>query len=119
MTTKCVLRVLDAAGLMLGWVEHHAAVRGDGMVRTAHPVRVRLDVTGVPSALSVHWCDVHVEVRVALPAMGAIEAGRDVELLPAKHPLIVVGQPPQALPSVTVGRALAVEVPVGAVGARG
>lgn len=102
MTAKCIIRVLDAAGQMLGWVEHAASVRGDGCLRASGTVQVRLDVTGAPAWLSVHWCEMHVEARAAL-TMASVSAGSVVAVAKPGEVLLVVGPMPGPLPPVTVG----------------
>lgn len=116
MITKLVLRVLDAEGVMLGAVVHHARIKGDGCVRAAGPVVMGMARAGIPSVLSVHWCDVHVETRVPL-ALPSVMPGQIVEVCAAGAPLMVVGPMPGPLPPVEQSGAV-VPVPVGGLGAR-
>ena len=68
ITSKLVLRLLDADGHLLGWCQHDAAVKGDGLLRAAGVVVLVLDAPGVPTSLSIHWADVNSEIRVPMPA---------------------------------------------------
>ena len=117
MTTKLVIRVMDAGGAMLGSVVHHAAVKGDGCLRAAGPVVVGVAQSGFPTYVSLHWADLNVEVRVSSP-FGSLQAGEIVTLFPSDAPLITVGQMPGPLPPIVVGTSVAVEIPVGGIGAR-
>ncbi len=116
MTTKLVVRLLNAAGDLLGSVVHHAAIKGDGCLRAAGPVVCGIAQSGFASEVSLHWADVNVEVRVPSPAP-SVQAGQIVPLFDAGAVLIQVGPMPGPLPPIVVG-AVAVSVPVGGLGSR-
>lgn len=116
MTTKIVVRLLDAEGALLASCVHDAAVRGDGCLRAASPVVCGVAQSGTPATISVHWCDVNVEVRTAA-ALGPLEAGQVLTLFDTGAELVRVGPMPGPLPPIVVG-AVAVGVPVGGMGAR-
>lgn len=101
MTTKLILRCLDADGALLGWTQVDAAVRGDGKLWSPGPVIVTPMQSGICAVLSVHWCDVNVEVRQACSE--TLVAGVPSILHAQSAPLITVGPMPGALPPVTVG----------------
>ena len=115
MLTKIVLRLLDAEGALLGAVVHDAAIKGDGCLRAAGPVVVTVAQTGCPAVLSLHWCDVNVETRIAAPVPW-VTTGQVVTLFDRDAPLIVVGPMPASLPPIVVG-AVTVAVPAGGLGA--
>lgn len=116
MTTKLVVRVLDADGAMLGSVVHDAAVKGDGCLRAAGAVVCGIAHSGFAACVSLHWADINVEVRVPAP-IPEMHAGDLVALFPADAPLITVGPMPGPLPPIVVG-STAVAIPVGELGAR-
>lgn len=115
MTTKIVVRLLDAGGALLGSVVHHATIKGDGCLRAAGPVVCGIAESGAPTIVSLHWADVNVEARVPAPAP-AVQAGQIVPLFDAGAVLIEVGPMPGPLPPIVVG-AVAVSVPLGGLGA--
>ena len=118
MTAKIVCRMLDAENRLLGWTEHHAAVRGDGRLRAEGPVAIEVEANGAPLSISMHWADVNVEARVPC-AVPFVKKGDTVTIFPHGAAMIVLGEPPVGLPAVTVGRPVAIGFPVGQMGARG
>jgi hypothetical protein len=101
---------------MLGACVHDARVPGDGCLRASAPIVCGIAEAGVPVEVSLHWCDVNVEVCVPM-AGAAVSPG---DLLPLFSPgdvLVRVGDVPAGLPPIVVG-AVAVPVPVGGLGAR-
>lgn len=115
--TKVVIRVMAAGRQMLGSVVHHARIAGDGCVRASGRIACGIAVPGVPVEVSLHWCDVNVEVSVPLVGRPAAAAGEVLDIFAPNDVLIKVGEMPQALPPVVVGSA-AVALPVGGLGAR-
>jgi hypothetical protein len=118
MTTKIVLRLLDAADGLIGWTAHEAAVHGDGALWSASPIVIVADRAGAAACVSLHWADVNVEVRVPC-VLPSIAAGQRVTVFPTGERLITVGAPPVGLPPVTVTRSVVVGVGVGMIGAAG
>lgn len=117
-TTKVVIRLLDLEGLLLGWVSHEAAMRGDGMLRAAGVVSVPIESSGRPMVVSLHWADLNVESRVPWPsdAPETVKAGESVALFTNDAPVIKLGEPPVGLPAVTLRKPVEVTVPVGQMG---
>ncbi len=67
--------------------------------------------------VSLHWCDVNVEVCVPLMDAAPVSPGALLPLFAAGDVLVRVGDMPAALPPITVG-AVMIAVPVGGLGAR-
>jgi hypothetical protein len=117
MTTKLVCRLMTADGQMLGWCSHYAAARGDGYLRSTLPVVLDIDEPGETYELSIHWADMNVEIRVAMPK-AQVTRGQSWTIFQPHAQMIQVGQPPVGrLPPVTVTSREAIEVPVGQLGA--
>ena len=101
---------------MLGWAQVDAHVRGDGKLWSPGPLIVVPIQSGVCTVLSVHWCDVNVEVRTECHAV--LTAGVPSAIFDRETPLIIVGPMPANLPPITVG-STAISVPAGRMGAKG
>lgn len=114
MTTKLVIRILDAGIRLLGWAEVQAEMRGDGCLTVDAPTLVPVDDSGVPAWLSVHWCDVNVETRSRIET-SKVRTG-DMFTVPGPWVAITVGAPAGGLPPVTVRSAIRVAVPTGVLG---
>jgi hypothetical protein len=112
MQTKMILRVIDAAGKLLGWAEFMAEARGDGRLWAPAPVSVAFEEQGTPAELSVHWVDVNVETRQQFQQTLEVFPGQSAIVLPA-GPVLVVGMPAGGLPPVTVKRSVSIGIPVG------
>lgn len=115
-TTKIVCRLFDAQGVMLGWTQHEAAIRGDGMIRAADAIAVTIDQAGELSAVSWHWVDVNVETRVAVPLRRVVQ-GQTIIVAHRDDPLIHCGPMPGPLPAVTLRQSPVIGVPAGQLGA--
>lgn len=118
MTTKIVVRLM-AGDRMLGWAVHDARVKGDGCLRAHGAVMIAVRAAGAPDVLSLHWCDINVEVRVPVPGGLTVKAGDTFTGFPDDAPMIRVGDQAAGLPAITVGQPVAVSVPVGAMGSKG
>jgi hypothetical protein len=104
---------------MLGWCWHHAAARGDGLLRSTLPVVLDVDEPGEAHELSIHWADLNVETRVPFPKLH-VTRGQALTIFQPHAPMLQPGNPPaHRLPPVTTKNALEVTVPVGAMGASG
>lgn len=115
---KLVIRLLDASGNLLGWVEHRALLRGDGMLRASGPVVIPIEAEGQPAQVSVHWCEVNVETRSSVDgAVPPVKIGDSLSVYGLNTVLIAVGPQANGLPPVTVRRRLEVAVPTGGLGA--
>jgi hypothetical protein len=107
---------LDAEGKMLGWCWHHAAARGDGLLRATLPVVMDIDEDGTAHEFSIHWADINVEIRVPAPKQ-AVKRGQPVQVFTPNQPMLQVGNPPtQRLPPVTVKNQIELGIPVGNLG---
>ena len=91
-----------------------AEARGDGCLSTRTPIPIYVDVAGACAALSIHWCDLNVEVRVPPPIVD-VTVGMTVLLQPGR--LIKAGEMPTQLPPVTLRQPTVVSVAVGTMGA--
>jgi hypothetical protein len=117
LVTKLVIRMLDVDEQLLGWAEVQAEARGDGKLWVDPPTFVAIERDGVVNYLSVHWCDVNVEIR-SVVERARVTLGQLFEL-PGQWAAITCGPAAGGLPSVTVRSPVAVQVPVGAFGAKG
>jgi hypothetical protein len=113
LKTKCVLRLLTADNQLLGWGQVDAEARGDGYLSTRAPIPIHVDVAGTCAALSIHWCDLNVEVRVPPPIV-EVTAGMTVLLQPGR--LLKAGEMPTDLPPVTIRQPTVVSIDVGMMG---
>jgi hypothetical protein len=117
MTTKIVVRLLDADNELLGWAEHAAHARGDGKLWSQAPVTIMVERDGVPVCVSLHWADLNVESRIPCPSV-RVSVGQTVTIFAAQVPMLTLGEPPKGLPAVTVG-SVVVGVPTGGLGVVG
>ena len=117
MRTTLILRLLDGIGALLGWSEVRVEARGDGALWAMAPITVPIDRDGVMVAVSVHWPDVNVEIRIEQPTHLRVTRGDSITLTIA--PVMHFGRPPLQLPAVTVRRPTTVQIPVGGVGVIG
>lgn len=120
MTAKCVVRLLDEENQLLGWAEVYASPRGDGKLWCNGPVQAVIDVPGTHKLahVSLHWCEINTETRLPFGHRFVTYGERVTVYLP-NTPIITVGPMPGPLPPVTVGRPVAIGIPVGQMGARG
>jgi len=116
MRSKFVIRLLDAAGELLGWQEVDALARGDGAMWAEYPVPILVDQGGLASVLSIHWADVNVEARRGVEPV-QVQRGQSW-LLPAGV-LLQVGPMPIGLPPVVTHGPTIIGIPVGALAAVG
>lgn len=116
--TKIVCRLLTAENQLLGWCEHQARMRGDGLLRSDSAVQIVVTVAGDPAFVSLHWCDANTEIRHGWTGLARVEPGMVITLFPADAPMILIGPMPTNLPPVTVG-STSIGIPVGQMGAKG
>lgn len=119
MKTKIVVRLLDETGRLLGWAQVMARAKGDGKLWSSGPLRIPIELRGLATTLSLHWCDVNVEIRLALPRPTWFEAGETYTPYEEAADLITVGAIPGELPAVTVRGPVAVDLLAGELGAGG
>lgn len=117
LNTKLVVRILDVDEQLLGWGEASALARGDGTLWVEPPTPILIERDGKPTYVSVHWCDVNVEIRSVIDYRKPIAAG-NIMTMPGDWVAIVVGPAAGGLPPVTVRTPVEIGVPVGALGAR-
>jgi hypothetical protein len=115
LTTKLVVRALDAGGALIGWAEATGEARGDGNLTVTKPTLIALELPGVPVSVSVHWADVNVAVTVPVDTRQLL--GR-LLMIPGEWVALVCGPMANGLPPVTVSTPVTVGVPVGSLGAR-
>jgi hypothetical protein len=114
--TKFVLRLLDAEGNLLGWAEVQGVARGNGALWMEADTAIFIRQAGVPSRLSVHWCDVNCEYSVAFPGVTEANVGNFITIT-AEGPLWTVGPAAGGLPPVEVASTV-IGIPVGSLGMR-
>ena len=116
MLTKLVIRLLDADQVLLGWAEVEGHARGDGKIWVNAPTVLPITDPGKPKYVSVHWCDVNVEIRSEIADIAQVVVG-DTITLPGEWAAITCGPAAGGLPPVTVRSNVEIGVPVGALGA--
>ncbi len=117
LTTRLIIRVIDADELLLAWTDIEAEARGDGRLWSTISPLLLVERAGTPHTLSVHWPDVHVEARTPL-TLEAVTIGSTITLPWENTPVLIVGPVPGPLPPVTVRGSIQIGVPVGSLGAR-
>lgn len=113
MDTKLVIRLMDAEGELLGWTQVEGHARGDGIIWLEQMAQVPVDVKGVLAFMSVHWCDVNVEIRHAVELLEVTP--ENYYIVPA-GPMIKCGPAAGGLPPVTVRTPINLGVPAGTMG---
>jgi hypothetical protein len=119
MRVKLVVRLLSEDGTLLAWSPMYAVARGDGALWPTGPFVGVGEAQGEAVTVSVHWPDVHVEVRSTLNAPVPITSGAVLTMAWGNTPLMRLGTPPVSLPAVTERGPVAIGVPVGALGVVG
>lgn len=114
MDTKLVIRLLDIGGELLGWAQVLGHARGDGIIWIEDATQVPVDVKGTLAFVSVHWCDVNVELRHPVESIEI--SPENYYAIPGGIPAIVCGPAAGGLPSVTVRTPINLGVPVGSMG---
>ena len=114
MDTKLIVRILNEQEEMLGWAEAVGHARGDGKIWVDAPTQVFIEESGVVFYLSVHWCDVNVEIRSRVDPASVIK--NNMLELPGDWPAITCGPAAGGLPPVTVRAPIVIGIPVGAMG---
>lgn len=114
MDTKLVIRLLDAAGELLGWAQVMGHARGDGKIWVNEPTLVQIDQIGTVAIVSVHWCDVNVELRYTVDPKELI-LGQQYALA-GDWDAITCGPAAGGLPPVTIRTPISMIVPAGQLG---
>ncbi len=117
LVTKLVIRILDGKGDLLGWAEAIGEARGDGKITVTGPTVVGIEMGGEAEFLSVHWCDVNVEIRS--PMVRSRMRPGQLYRIPGEWPAITCGPAAGGLPPVTVSTPVVVQCLPGGTGMRG
>jgi hypothetical protein len=113
MRVKLVVRLLSADGSLLAWSAMQAQAKQDGALWATQLFTGWGEQDGQAVTVSVHWPDVHVEVKTQLPEPIDIQAGSTVTIAWGSGPMLRLGEPPTYLAPVTERGAVTVGVPVG------
>lgn len=117
LVTKLVVRLLDPGGMLLGWAEVQGQARGDGCLWVEEQTIIQLEHDGTVAFLSIHWCDVNVELRSEVER-AQVKFG-EVMTLPGDWEAMRVGPAAGGLPPVTVRQSVSIGIPVGNFGLMG
>ena len=117
LTTRLIIRLLNAQGQLLGWAEALGEARGDGALWVWAPTNIGIEVNGILTHVSVHWCDVNVEVRV-VAAPQTVTLGQ-VITLPGNWEAMRCGPAAGGLPPVTVRTPVSVGLLAGSLVGKG
>lgn len=117
LMTKLVVRILGIEGELLGWAEAVGEARGDGKLWVVDPTLIGIERDGVTAHVSIHWCDVNIEVR---PPMEPhfVKIG-SVFTIPGEWDAITCGPAAGGLPPVTVRNPVLITMLPGSLGAKG
>jgi len=113
MQVKLVVRLLSADGSLLAWSAMQAQAKQDGALWATQAFTGWGEQDGQAVTVSVHWPDVHVEVKTPLPQPLVIREGSVVTFVWGPAPMLRLGEPPTYLAPVTERGAVTVGVPVG------
>lgn len=114
MRTKLIVRLLDAAGVLLAWAPLRVRAPGDGTLVATGPCVLIPTEDGAATELVLHWPDLHIQRRERFAVPLLVRVG-----VALQYDWTVVWTFPSdtgPLPAVTVG-SIAVSVPVGGMGA--
>lgn len=115
MRTKIVVRILDAAGALLGWTPLLAEARGDQTLRASHVCVVPIEQSGTATVVSYHWADIGVQKRVPFGPVDLFE-GALIELKFPDGVVLTLPSDEGPLPAVTVRASTALSPPTAAMG---
>lgn len=115
---KFVLRLLDASAQLLGWAEVYADPRpqergGSCPFWPSQDALIPIDVSGVATEITVHWCALDVARRAPIPEPVPVEAGTVMRWAWLQPVWLVPGARDVPLPAVTLRGPARVVVPVG------
>lgn len=119
MTARFIVRLLEDDGGLLAWTEVQAVAKPQDRPAASCPfwpvaeTVFPIERDGSASKISVHWPELDVARVESLSAPVAVKAG-ERRALPWLQPVwLVAGMRDVPLPAVTVGRPVAIGVPVG------
>jgi hypothetical protein len=121
MTTKFVVRLVDAEGRLLAWAPALAGPRPQpGRASCPFwpeaPTRFAIEQSGRATAISVHWCDLDIARTNALIEAADVEVGQVFNFTWIEPIWLVAGMRDVALPAVTERQSVEIGVPVGGLG---
>jgi hypothetical protein len=103
MQTVVTARLLDAEERLLGWAQVPVETRNDGCLWPLQPQFVMLgEHTGAGVLMSLHWADVHIEVRIPLPTPVPVTEATPLALEWGAAYVLRLGVAPMYLAPVTV-----------------
>jgi hypothetical protein len=122
--TKFVFRVLGAHDELLAWTTVHAQPRpqvgrASCPFYPTSPTRFVVERDGIATSLAIHWCDLDIARRAQVAAPTPMTVGQEYTWTWIEPVWLVSGMKEVPLPPVTVGKSVAIEVPVGALGVTG
>lgn len=120
MTQKFVVRLLTAEDVLLAWAEVYATARpqdrgGSCPFWAPGPTPLLIEVDGLATKISVHWCDLDVARVQALLEPLTVTAGQQASFAWIEPVWLVPGMRDVPLPGVTVHAPVSVRVPTGSV----
>lgn len=113
LSTKLVIRLLDAQNQLLGWCAHDARSLGDGRLRADGPVHLVMRASGVVTTASIHWADINTVTVIPLAKEKGVTAGDGYQLFQDGDEMVRIGEPPESrLPPVTIGQDVTIGIPI-------
>ena len=118
ISTKFVIRLLDAEHTLLGWQELYPPdVRSTGRASCGFFAKestpIPIEQSGVAAYLTVHWCDLDVARIVPLPEPTPVDAGQVAQWAWIEPVWLVSGMRDVPMPPVTVRSSVALNPPSG------
>jgi hypothetical protein len=122
MTQRFIVRVLDASSALLAWAEVFAQPKPQERGASCPfwptgPTQFVVTQAGLATEVSIHWADLDVARRQALLEPVHVAVGQVFTFAWIEPVWLVPGMRDVPLPPVTVGKPVAVRVPVGSIGA--
>jgi hypothetical protein len=123
MTTRFIVRLLDADAQLLAWAEVFADATpqergGSCPFWATTPTSFVVERDGVASLVTIHWADLDVARQQALLEPVAVSVGQVFTFAWMEPVWLVPGMRNVPLPAVTVRKPVTVSVPVGVMAAR-
>lgn len=118
MTARFVVRLLDAAGVLLSWAEVYAEARPQERGASCpffalQPTTFFIEQNGLASQTTIHWCDLDVARTQAILEPVPVQVGQIFTFAWMEPVWLVPGMRDVALPAVTVRKPVSISVPVG------
>ena len=121
MTSKFVVRLLDAEGALLSWAEVYASPRPQERGASCPffptaPTKFAIEKHGIVTQMSVHWADLDVaRLRDMTPT--EVQPGQVFDFIWIEPVWLVPGMRDVPLPTVTVRGPVHLGIPQGTLGA--